>query len=131
MMDPSNSSALGCRSSCQFATLVMHGPVTASIATDNGRALDGRNLTYSSSDTQELVLYYNKIGTNIWTYVPPLIITVGVICNLISLVVWIRSLVRKHGSSSNYFFACLAIADIIALLFVQCMTILARHTLTA
>ncbi len=117
-MDPSNSSTLSGGNSIQLSTLAMHGPVTESIPLNNGSELDGGNFTDTSSDTLALVLYYNKIRTNIWIYVPPIIITIGVFFNLLSFLIWIRSLVRKRGSSSNYFFACLAIADIVALLFI-------------
>ncbi len=89
----------------------------ASMASNNGSELGASNGTSTSSDTLALVLYYNKIRTYIWIYVPPSIITIGVIFNILSFIIWIRSLVRKRGSSSNYFFACLAIADIVALLF--------------
>ncbi len=84
----------------------------------NGTQLDGTAFMNNSSNTEKLVAYYNNIRTNIWTYVPPVILTVGIFSNVLALAIWIRSLVKKRGSSSNYFFACLAVADIIALLFV-------------
>ncbi len=78
---------------------------------------DGKNLQNTSSDVK-LNSYYKSIRANIWTYVPPVIITVGVICNLLSFIVWVRSIVKKRGSSSSYFFACLAVADATVLFFV-------------
>ncbi len=72
---------------------------------------------FKSSHDEDLILYYSTIRNYIWTYIPPGIIIIGIFCNTLSFVVWVRSLVQKRGSSSSYFFACMAIADIIALLF--------------
>ncbi len=83
----------------------------------NSSHFQRRNFTNPSSNTQELIVYYNDIRAYIWTYVSPVIITVGVPCNILSLIVWIQSLVKKQGSTSSYFFASLAVADMIALLF--------------
>lgn len=117
-MDASNTSSFSESSTNQLSvTTAIDELVNASIAPGNGTYMDARNFTLTSPTTSELVLYYNRIKTYIWTYIPPILITVGVICNLLALFVWIQSLAKKRGSSSSYFFACLAIADIIALLF--------------
>ncbi len=100
-------------SAYELSTFSMPRPVNANIASAKASEL---NFMYQSSSTQELILRYNNIRTYIWTYVPPVILTIGIPCNLLALVVWIQSLVKKRGSSSSYFFACLALADIIALI---------------
>ncbi len=97
-------------------TMVTQDSFTVRDVTDNASQLDRHNFTDTSSTTQDLINYFNDIKTYIHTFVPPMLITVGVFCNLLSLVVWVRGLLKKRGSSSSYFFACLAIADIIALL---------------
>ncbi len=104
--------------SYEQSTIGMYGPVKANNDSHFGKQVDRKNLMYLSSNTQELILYYSNIRTYIWTYVPPVVLTIGIFCNLLSLIFWIRSLVKKRGSSSSYFFASLAIADIIALLFI-------------
>ena len=108
-----------------ISTIAMDEPFTQGIISHdivnmhNTSQMQGGNFmfTRSRSRTQELVLYYNNIRTYIWTYIPPVILTIGVFCNFLSLLVWIRSLLKKRGSSSSYFFACLSIGDILALLF--------------
>ena len=57
-----------------------------------GGRIDWNNFTNGSSEDAKLMFYYDNIRANIWTYVPPVIITVGVPCNILSFVTWVRSL---------------------------------------
>ncbi len=103
------------------STSVMHeliGLANTTTTLRNSFLMDRSNSTKITPDDKDLIIYYNNMQTYIWTYVPPIIMTIGVISNLLSLAVWVRSLVNKRGSSSSYFFACLSVADIIVLLFV-------------
>ncbi len=99
----------------ELSTVVTHDSFTAGIFSNTENQLDRHNSTGTSSSTQDLINYYNDIKTYIYTFVPPVLVTVGVFCNLLSLVVWVRGLLKQQGSSSSYFFACLAVADILAL----------------
>ncbi len=92
--------------------------VDARLSPDAESIFHRRNFPNTSSDNDKLILYYNNIRMNIWTFVPPMIITLGILCNFLSFTVWVRSLVKKRGSSSSYFFACLSVADIFVLIFV-------------
>ncbi len=115
----SSSTLLSFTSSSNYevSTTAIDALFNATITRGDGSQSERRNVMPISPGEKDLILYYSKIRTYIWTYVPPFIITVGLLCNLLSLVVWIQSLVKKRGSSSSYFFACLAIGDAIALLF--------------
>ena len=89
---------------------ITYNSFTARIDSGSVSQLDNHELTDTSSKTQDLTNYYNDIKTYIYTFVPPVLITVSVFCNLLSLVVWVRGLLKKRGSSSSYFFICLAVA---------------------
>ena len=94
------------------------GHTNTTVTPRNSSLVDSTNFSKTTPDDEDLIIYYNNMRTFIWTYVPPIIMTVGVISNILSLIVWVRSLAKKWGSSSSYFFACLSVADIIVLLFV-------------
>ncbi len=115
-MDILNTTSVNEGSSYEPSTVVTHDSFTVGVVSDNGSHLNGHGIRDTSSTTQDLINYYNDLKTYIYTFVPPVFITVGVLSNLLSLVVWVRGLLKKRGSSSSYFFACLAIADVIALL---------------
>ena len=107
-------------SSGTHKSILHHSHITISegIPLSNDSQSDGKDFLNTRSDDNKLIFFYQNTRKRIWTYVPPIIITVGVMCNLLSLIVWVRSIVKKRGSSSSYFFACLSVADGNVLLFV-------------
>ncbi len=97
------------------STVVIYDSFTVTNVSNNESQFDSHNFMDTRSTVKDRINYYNDIKTYIHTFVPPVLITIGVICNLLSFVVWVRGLLNKRGSSSSYFFACLAIADVITL----------------
>ncbi len=114
LMKMSNTTSQTGSNTYELSTNGTHCSFTAGIVSNTENQLD-RHDSAESSSSQDLINYYNDIKTYIYTFVPPVFVAIGVFCNLLSLIVWVRGLLKKQGSSSSYFFACLAVADILAL----------------
>ena len=57
--------------------------------------------------------YYHKVTVDIWTYVPPIIISVGTVGNILTIIVILRQIFRI--SSTSLFLLCLAFSDLLVL----------------
>ncbi len=89
-------------SASEMDELIGHAFTTITLR--NANLMGKTSLMKITPEDKELIIHYNNVRTYIWTYVPPIIMTIGIISNLLSLAVWVRSLVKKRGSSSSYFF---------------------------
>ena len=57
--------------------------------------------------------YYANVTVEIWTYVPPIIISIGTVGNLLTIIVIFRQIFRI--SSTSLFLLCLAFSDLLVL----------------
>ena len=57
--------------------------------------------------------YYKNVTVEIWTYVPPVLISIGTVGNLLTIIVIFRQIFRI--SSTSLFLLCLAFSDLLVL----------------
>lgn len=59
--------------------------------------------------------YYFNVTTEIWTYVPPFIISIGTVGNVLTIIVIFRQIIRRILSPTSLFLLCLAFSDLLVL----------------